>query len=463
MSSGKSKCPPQPKDQELIDRSNKILNSLGASQECKAKFDLATKNSVSSQTGLAFGPSFFGFANNTNVNNEMNQSLTQDGCGSVFANVLTQLNQQQNILCTLNDASNTSQISGSARSKITITTIPPSRVQIKANQAAITALAAQRPQQPIIPPGIPQAVSIALINAYRESIRLYNQRIALFGPPSLTIKNSSIRNKATSDFQIIANTQNITTTKLVESVKTVAKSVAMNELKQKTGVGGKVPQVKQLVDQSINNKNQSITNSINSTVNSIKVNQTAENEITISSAAGPLNIEGVTIDQYAQSRIITKNIMTIATDMGKEVANDIMSQSAGGMSADQTTAGAEAALKEIFTGLKNVTEASQSAFGNLTSFLTSGALIFGVVAIVFLMFGPKIIGGVTNVISGGNPWIKALISAILIYFVVSWFLGWWPFNRNNMEIGFGKFNEIRRIRTLDSYLHRRRKKSWKEQ
>ncbi len=433
MSTSSAKCPPPPKGKELQDRTNKILNSMGASQKCISNFNMATKQAVSTQTGLAAGGGMGimggGFFNNTNVTNEMNQSQYAKGCGSVFANVLTQLNSQQNILCTLNDAKNTTEISGSARSTIKITTVPPTPAQLKANQAAIAALAAQRPEQPIIPPGIPTAVSIALINAYRESLRLYNQRIALFGPPALNIRNTTIRNRATANFRVVASTDNVTTTKLVEEAKTVAKASAMSELKQKTGVGGKNPQVRALVDQQINNKNQSITNSINSTLNSVKVNQTASNQITISAASGPLNLDGVTIDQYAQSRIVTKNIMTIATDMGKEVANQIISSSSQSSSTDQTAKGAEDVLKQIFTGLTDVTKASQSSFGALTSFLTGGALIFGVVAIVFLMFGPKVIGGVTNAVAGGNPYIKALISLIIIYFAVAWFVGWWPFNK----------------------------------
>lgn len=472
MSTDSAKCPPPPEGKELQDRTNQILDSMGASQKCKSNFNTATKNAVNTTTSVALGRGALGvggaFYNNTNVTNEMMQSQEAVGCGSVFANVLTQLNAQQSILCTLNDAKNTTEISGSARSTIKITTVPPTPAQLKANQAAIAALAAQRPEQPIIPPGIPTAVSMALINAYRESLRLYNQRIALFGPPALNIRNTTIRNRATADFQIVANTDNVTTTKLVEQAKTVAKAAAMSELKQKTGIGGKNPQVRQLVDQQINNKNQSITNSINSTLNAVKVNQTAANQITISAASGPLNLEGVTIDQYAQSRIVTKNIMTIATDMGKEVANQIIASSSQSASADQKATGADAMLKEIFTGLTNVTEAGNSALGNFTSFLTSGALIFGVVAIMFLMFGPKVIGGVTNIVSGGNPWIKGIISAILIYFVVAWFLGWWPFNRSNMEFFTGRrfpvFNGAERIRTPGAYLSPgRRKRSWKEQ
>jgi hypothetical protein len=467
MSTGSSKCPPPPEGKELQDRTNQILDSMGASQKCKSNFRTANEQSVSNQAALGFAPGRgFMFGNNTNVNNKMMQEQDAVGCGSVFANVLTQLNAQQNILCTLNDAKNTTDISGSARSTIKITTVPPTPAQLKANQAAIAALAAQRPEQPIIPPGLPTAVSMALVNAYTESLRLYNQRIALFGPPALNIRNTTIKNRATADFQIVANTDNVATTKLVEEAKTVAKAAAMSELKQKTGVGGKNPQVRQLVDQQINNKNQSITNSINSTLNAVKVNQTASNQITISAASGPLNLEGVTIDQYAQSRIVTKNIMTIATDMGKEVANQIISSSSQSSSTDQQASGVEDVMREIFKGLTDVTKASQSGLGNITSFLTTGALIFGVVAIVFLMFGPKVIGGVTNAISGGNPWIKAIISAILIYFVVAWFVGWWPFNRSNMELfsgrRFGEFNGAERIRTPGAYLPGRRKRSWKE-
>lgn len=446
MQSGGS-CPPPPSNDEVKDAATQALNAMDASSKCKSAFNMATRNKELTMAGggLSLFPPIAGGGSGTSTDNQLKESLTREGCGSVYANISQQISSTQNILCTLNSSSNTTSVSGSANASVSIVQKPLTALQEKQNEAVINSI--KNPELPKPVPGVSDDVYKALLDAYNSTVESNNEIKALIAEsPNVNITNSTIKNIAGVDFKVITNTSKVNTTKLVEQATKVAKAQAEQKLQQKTGFGGNNPQVKQLIENKIQDKTQSITTSINSAINNVSISGSSSTGFKLE-AYGNINIDNVVIDQYAQTRIIANSIMTIATNMGKDVANSVIQDSTSAASASTDTTGAEAALKEIYDGFAKTVKANADAakgvldsIGSIFSFGLMGMLLIGAVV---LMVGPKILPGKSQGIIG------IILSAILIYLIVAWFMSWWPFHKDSMiEQPMPPSSGIRRVKVV---------------
>ena len=447
---GDSKCPPPPTIEQKFEKIKSALDGLGGDQKCKNTFSNEVDNKLTKVDAavavLTFGGIGGGAMSLTDSQQKLKSQLTKDGCTDIFANINQQMESSQTILCELNNSKNVTTLTGSANATITITQLEPDAGQVELRKAALENVI--KPVQPVLPqyiPGESLAVYKEAMEGYKIAMKHYNElaKIAkeemdgILG--KISINRSKFTVKASVDMQALTKTDNVSVTKLAEQYIKVAKTQAISDLKQNTGYGANSDSLKSLVASKISNKTQSITNSIKNNLNSIKLNASSSASFVLAHY-GPLELNDVTLDEYAQTRLITSNIMSSASNMGKSVALEIMQDSATTTKSEKTSTGQEKLMAELLKGQLGLSKANAEGasklFGQLTSFMSFGLIGMVLIGLVALMFVPNLLPGKSSGVIG------IIVSVALIYLIAAWFLGWFPFSKSNLE-------EIRRYRFDD--------------
>lgn len=470
---GDSKCPPPPTIEQKFEKIKSSLDGLGGDQKCKNTFANEVDNKLTKVDAavavLTFGGVGGGAMSLTDSQQKLKSQLTKDGCADIFANINQQMESSQTILCELNNSKSVTTLTGSANATISITQLEPTPEQVELRKAALGSVI--KPVQPVLPqyvPGESLAIYKEAMEGYKLAVKSYNKlaKIAkeemdnLLG--KISINRSKFTVKASVDMKALTKTSNVSVTKLAEEYKKVAKAQALSDLKQNTGYGANSDTLKSLVANKIDSKTQSITNSIKNNLNSIKLVATSSTSFALQ-FYGPLELNDVTLDEYAQTRLIASNIMSSASNMGKSVALDIMQESATTTKSEQTSTGQEKLMAELLKGQLALSKANAEGagelFGQLTSFMSSGLIGMVLIGLVALMFLPNLLPGKSSGVIG------IIVSVVLIYLIAAWFLGWFPFSKNNLdEIRRYRFDDIPRSTMQEeiispSYVNKRKKKT----
>lgn len=433
-------CPPPPSIDEKADFVSSALNSLGGNQKCRNIFNNALDTNLTkadaAMAGLTLGGIGGGTLALTNNQTRLNSQLEREGCADIFANISQQIQSTQNILCDLNKSENMTSLSGSARASINITQVPPTREQERTRRRLIDNLyKPERPVQPQYFPGEPMAAFRLANESYQLALRVYEESLILYNNQIdningvTKITDSTITIRADVDMRVISDFNKVSTTKLVDSFKDVAKAQALSDLKQKTGYGANPNAVKSLVANRINNRNEDITNNINNDLQRIKMVATSATSFSLQ-YSGSLSLNNVKIDEHAHIRLIASSIMSNASNMGKEIAIDIFNSSLTSVKSDQTSTGIESVLAAIGKSALELSKANSEGaaklFGQVTGFLSMGLIGIILVGLVALMFLPNLLPGKSYGIIG------IIVSVVIIYLIASWFLGWFPFSKSNL-------------------------------
>lgn len=424
-----SKCPPPPSTDLQSDAISNALKAMGANQKCKDLYNNSIKSGLTKSDTVAavLSPWAIGGAasSTTKSQNDFKTLSDKEGCSDVFANISQQLNSEQSILCELNNQQSVTNLSGSASATIKIVQIPPTPAQIALSTAALQMLG-PRPTPPQILPGMSDLAVSENEKMYQESLTTwldaYNTTLG-----KVTISQSTFKNNANVDMQVISNVENVSVTKIVGEFKNAATAQALNNIKNKSGVGANSDQLKSVVASKIESKNQSITDSIKNSISSIKMGGTSQSGFSLI-FSGALDMDGVIIDQYAQTRLIAKNIMTSASNLGKSIATDILTSANTQGSSDQTSTGEGPLMKQIYDGQLALSKANAAGAANLFSGLSMFILIPIIVVIAVILFAPNLI----NAIIPGP--LKYVVVILLGYFILARFIGLWPFGTSEKNV-----------------------------
>ena len=427
--SNRANCPPPPNLNQKMEDIKKIMDSLGASDKCKSAFSNAVDSSL--QKGDAafaiatFGGIGGGSVSLTNSQNKIRENLNKSGCSDIFANVNQQMNTTQSILCEVSNTKSTTTLAGSANASIKIIQGKPTDSMISLRTLLLAKLSNPQPPSDSLASVDKDLYRVAYYN-YMEAIKINKQEIDnIMG--NVTISNSTFKNSANTDMRAINKMESVNTTSIAEHFKEAVKNSAMQELKNKTGLGANSDSVKSLVTNRINNKNQNITDSIKNHIQNVTLSSASDASVIIK-FYGSLNMDGVIFDQDAQGRIITQNIMTNASNLGKSIALDMLSDAHSGTKSDKESGGQDAILKQLLEGQVALSKANSAGaadmFKGVTGILGSFAMIPIIIGVVVLLFFPQI----SNTFFPGP--LKYVIAGILLYFVAAWFIGIWPFSKS---------------------------------
>jgi hypothetical protein len=437
MSSSET-CPKTPSTEQKFEPIQNALNAAGANQKCKSIFNNAVDSGMQKVDAAAAVVAFpFGggaaSTSYTNAQNKMRESLSKEGCSDLFMNINQQINSTQSILCEVSNAKSTTNLSGSANASIKIIQSTPDSKMLALRGKVLASLSVPKQPSEALASIDKDLYKLAYSN-YMEAIEIHKQEIdSIMG--NVTIENVDFKNKASVDMKLVSDISNISTTAIAAQFKEVAHASAMNELKNKTGLGANSDTVKSIVTNKIANKNQSITDSIKNQISNIKMGAASDASVLIT-FYGALTLKNVVFDQFAQSRLITQNIISSASNMGKSVALDLLSDAHSATHSDKESTGQDKVLKDLLAGQAKLSaenaKGAADMFGKATGFLGSimsmMALVPLVIGVVVLLFFPEI----SNVIAPGP--LKYVLAGVLMYFILAWFIGFWPFGKSEKSI-----------------------------
>lgn len=443
MSKSKT-CPSVPSLDQKFDKIQDALNASGANQKCKSVFNNAVDSGMT-KVDVAAAAFVFPFGGGgtstsfTDAQNHMRESLNKEGCSDLFMNINQQINSTQSILCEISNTKSTTSLSGSANASIKIIQPEPTEKMLALRSEALKRIS--DPVRPLQPGLTGKAVTDRDIELYNIAMENYNKALEINKQEvanimgTLTVEKSEFRNVANVDMKAVSNLSNVSITAIAEQYKQVAHASAMNELKNKTGLGANSDTVKSIVTNRISNKNQNISDSIKNALQNITMSSQADASVLIK-AYGAITVEGVTFDQFAQSRLIAQNIISSASNIGKSVALDMLSDAHTVTKSDKEATGQDKVLKQLLDGQVQLSKANAEGAANMfkgvTGFLGSIASMFAlipiIIGVVMLLFFPQI----SNVIAPGP--LKYVLAVVLMYFVLAWFIGFWPFSKSEKSI-----------------------------
>lgn len=427
--SSSSGCPPPPSLDQQTDDIKRIMDSIGASDVCKSAFSDAVDSSL--QKGDAavaiatFGGIGGGTASFTDSQSKIRESLEKSGCSDVFANINQQMNATQSILCEVSNTKSTTSLAGSANASIKIIQGQPSKAQLSLRAKVLASLITPQPPSDALASVDKDLFKLAYEN-YNRALEIHQQEIdSIMG--NVTITNSTFKNSASVEMQVVGSMSTVDTTAIAEHFKETATSSALQELKNKTGLGANSDSVKSLVTSTISDKSQSISDSIKNHISNITMSSASDASVLIK-FYGALTLDGVVFDQFAQGRLITQNIMTSASNLGKSVALDLLSAAHSSTKSDKDSGGQAEIFKQLLDGQlalsKANAEGAADLFKGLTGILGGFAMIPIIIGVVALLFFPQI----SNVIAPGP--LKYVLAGVLLYIVLAWFIGLWPFSKS---------------------------------
>jgi hypothetical protein len=241
------------------------------------------------------------------------------------------------------------------------------------------------------------------------------------------IKNSTFKITSNNIQKLVTtNNQEIDdATKIKEAITKKAVSEAVSSITQKYEMGaGAVADLESYAGTKINDTSLSTAQDIIAAANDTKISVDMNGNLTLT-VNGSLDGINVDITQGNLTELRSELIMKAATDLGRDIAAEIIHEQMTKSTAETEAKGLASYQKAIADGLAEQSKTLDSGgiFGGMFGgmFGKIGMVILGViiVLVIFMMFGFKI----------------ALIVGLILgmYLAVSYFVGWPPFTKENSE------------------------------
>ncbi len=412
--------------QKQRDQISKIADSLGMTQECKRLLDNANSDNHFEMHANFEADALFMSTNGgmglSNSNSDTASSLNESGCGTAMADIKRVMDAKYKIACDLNTTSVSTSQQVNANASINITAIQktppreppsiigpppvrPSSMELQFLRESFSASEVNRIYQ-------------KALDAFEIETNSYNDRLALYAPPSIRAANAVIRNRVGVNLKTLTKLSESVKSKLKESSKQIAGTVAMNSIEQKAGVGSSNSKLNQMVSSLIESKDTEILANINTIQDSMDISVNASGNIEIFSDAGLIDLTGTEVTNDMSIELLTERISKASYDMGKTIASEVIRSATSDNTLSQELAGFEDIIAEVQAGLAARLAAlsdSQNEYG--------GDDWMKYIVIILLLGGGGAIGG-----TGKMTPIKIIILLCLLYLILAWFLGWFPFN-----------------------------------
>ena len=249
---------------------------------------------------------------------------------------------------------------------------------------------------------------------------------------SFKIDNNNIAKLTSTNNQEIENN-----TQIREAILKKATSEAITGVTQKFEMGAQASQDLEAYAQSkINDTSLSTTQDIVQAANETKLNVDMNGNITLN-INGSLEGTNVVISQGNLTEMRSELIMKAASELGKDVAAEIIHEAITKGSMDTEGTGLASYQKAIADGLaeqaKNLKPAGGGGlfgglFGGIIGKIAMIAIPIVIILVLFSMFGFKI----------------ALVAGLIfgIYLAIAYFVGLTPFSKEKNEINWNNVDEI---------------------
>jgi hypothetical protein len=405
-----------------------LMKSLGADEKCvKAATTFGQNNSTSGkayvrgstqagygaiaaegEAGAAFQNSSFAFQN----------AMNESGCGTYVVNATKQSTNIKKVQCSIQKAENQSEVGVNASNNIKILTkglTPEENSSRERLLALITSNYADSNPKPtinydkFIEKGltVPDSVNEAILKQqklWEEGRQSLINGINRSYSRDLNMTNTTINQTITGKIKLISSLSAQETQNIESATKAISKSVAEQEIAQKSGLNALSPNIKSITDTNIQSNENISGTAINSKIQSIKQQITASNDINIE-VAGSINMENVKFDQNIILDVAAESIIASAIQAGMKAATEIITDTASMTKIKTESAGLEDLVKaQGEANAAAISAATISPFGPPT--MISGGIL-----------------GVLIALGGGyilltNPVVKNIILGVVVIVLV---------------------------------------------
>ncbi len=461
-----------PTPRQFSEDSGKFLKAMGMDQKCKQGADEQYKNLFEEhhESEKAGGVGLFGGFGLTNdsggtkINQTHSDHKTSEGCSQALANISKQMSNTNSITCSLNQISRQTSTSMSSSAKITIdASLDPLQLQSMLGQ--LETVKGNMPKAAIIPPPPDYSTAKtedemkfkesgykiqieALRKSHQEDLDTWRKMVANInasidkGRGGIKVTGSNFKNYVGGEVGISKVSTTASTQAVKEDIKKATRAALEQHLTNSLGVNTNAPDLKTAIDNMMEENQNSVANSINTTDDQVSVDVKNSSEILIKTGGSTIEISDTTFDQHMEVNLKTRQMMQNAMDNGKQMAMVLTSDLAAKQAGDTTVKGNEEILKAMNDAIKASTDGItkqleaqaklseaggkfvSDIIGSITS-MFSMVLLLPLIAIGALLFGAPMLG-----FSLPKPLKYALI-AIVIYLVVAYFLGLPPFSHSD--------------------------------
>jgi hypothetical protein len=444
---------------------NEIKNSLDTAVSRGQTMDVWLRDSatVSGSVGWSGGSASAGVSLDTGMSttdtNLSTQASTMSGISSGCRQTLMNINESNSLYsqmtCNIKQASNIAVTDIKMGATISVQ-VGPTEAQVAAYDRKIAG----------INDNIARLMNRTEMNEFTiKSLAILNEALekadAAF---RFDIKNSSFKidNNNIAKLTSTNNQEIENNTQIREAILKKATSEAITGVTQKFEMGAQASQDLEAYAQSkINDTSLSTTQDIVQAANETKLNVDMNGNITLN-INGSLEGTNVVISQGNLTEMRSELIMKAASELGKDVAAEIIHEAITKGSLDTEGTGLASYQKAIADGLaeqaKNLKPAGGGGlfgglFGGIIGKIAMIAIPIVIILVLFSMFGFKI----------------ALVAGLIfgIYLAIAYFVGLTPFSKENNEINWNNVEEIydellsrvilpRRIALFDNFIERLR-------
>ena len=408
---------------------NEINTSLDTAVSRGQTMDIWLRDSatVSGSVGWGGGSASAGVSLDTGMSttdsNLSTESTTMSGISSGCRQTLMNINESNSLYsqmtCNIKSASNTTATDIRMGATISVR-VGPTDGQVAAYERKVAGINNNIERLTL---AVMNEYTLKALDKLQESLIKADENFRFnVTNSSFKITNNNIQKLISSNNQEIENN-----TQIREAILKKAKSEAISDITQKFEMGAQASQdLEAYASSKINDTSLSTTQDIVQAANDTKLNVDMNGNITLN-INGSLDGTNVDITQGNLTEMRTELIMKAASELGKDVAAEIVHEALTKGSVDTEGTGLASYQKVIADGLadqaKNLKPGGGGLFGGLFGGMIGKIAMIAIpiiiIIVLFSMFGFKI----------------ALVAGLIfgIYLAIAYFVGLTPFSKEKNE------------------------------
>ena len=377
MSAGDTKCMAPRSIDDVKQDLPALMDSMGMNDMCQRQ----ASNFFANSSASAEGHLPFSSAKMQASIEAGSTSMAEKGCGQFNVNLNDAVNHMQDINCSLQSSSSTTNQLQSNSASIEITTVQPSAEQEKMMNALIAS------QQKIVDHASDNAMKMgkdadAKTQAFLMGLVAMATKTLedMQSVGNINITNSSIRVSTTQKMSTSISMGDSARGIVSDALKAQTKSAAEQKMRQTLGVTALTPNTKQLISTHVDNNTVLSKNNIQSTVKSINLTQVEDGKLIITNASGgSINITNTTLENNPVATMATNALMGSSSHASSQAVSDIMNDAVTKQKEEGKSAGVDDLAREM--GKANANAINAGGKGGAFE------IIGGIVVVIVLAVG----------------------------------------------------------------------------
>lgn len=314
-----------PSDDDYNQDVARILDMLGADETCRREAEQRSGSSASAfkskwnaaVVGLGFGGAS-GSSKGTTRSSYEDERMLEEGCGAVYANVNQILESVRRINCSVAQSSTHASSSVATNASVSL--------RIEPIDGAYDTLVASRNLTLDILERTPDAAVHKLSLLERQLARQTGE-IDNFG--LVDIRATRIEVRGGTQVKQLSTTAQALASRVGADVEEIAAAAGAQALQQEFGAAAAGENVRSLVNNEIERRRDTIQTDIVQSISRSSVDVDSRGNITITSPTR-INLTGSVLSADVSVRLITAAVATNAIELGRTVAQEVLSASMGG-------------------------------------------------------------------------------------------------------------------------------------